>query len=118
MKCPFCAIHFHDNWSTHELLRENSSTGWRYRTAVCPSGVCREMTIEMARLSTEQPEWQQVHPVGSNRGPTPREVPKEISTDYDEACQVLPVSPKASAALVRRCLQAMLHAHGYKDKDL
>src|SRR5262249_23404814 len=38
--------------------------------------------------------------------------------DYVEACQVLPLSAKASAALARRCLQAMLHAHGYKDKDL
>ena len=31
---------------------------------------------------------------------------------------VLPISPKASAALSRRCLQAVLRAHGYKDKDL
>jgi len=59
-----------------------------------------------------------VHPVGSNRGPAPREVPKSIAADYLEACQVLPTSAKASAALSRRCLQAMLHAHGYKDKDL
>ena len=46
------------------------------------------------------------------------EVPKPIAADYVEACQVLPLSAKASAALARRCLQAMLHAHGYKDKDL
>jgi hypothetical protein len=62
--------------------------------------------------------WRQVHPVGSNRGPVPPEVPKAIAADYVEACQVLPLSAKASAALARRCLQAMLHAHGYKDKDL
>jgi hypothetical protein len=59
-----------------------------------------------------------VHPVGSNRGPVPPEVPKPIAADYIEACQVLPTSAKASAALSRRCLQAMLHAHGYKDRDL
>jgi len=63
-------------------------------------------------------EWRQVHPVGSNRGPVSPEVPKPIAADYVEACQVLPLSAKASAALARRCLQAMLHAHGYKDKDL
>jgi hypothetical protein len=45
-------------------------------------------------------------------------VPKPIAADYVEACQVLPLSAKASAALARRCLQAMLHAHGYKNKDL
>jgi len=48
----------------------------------------------------------------------PPEAPRPIAADYVEACQVLPVSAKASAALSRRCLQAMLHAHGYKDKDL
>ena len=41
-----------------------------------------------------------------------------IATDYIEACQVLPLNAKASAAQARRCLQAMLHAHGYRDKDL
>src|SRR5262249_50711768 len=59
-------------------------------------------------------EWRQVHPVGSNRGPVSPEVPKPIAADYVEACQVLPLSAKASAALARRCLQAMLHAHGYR----
>ena len=29
----------------------------------------------------------------------------------------MPISAKASAALSRRCLQNMLHAHGYKAKD-
>jgi hypothetical protein len=31
---------------------------------------------------------------------------------------VLPISAKASAALSRRCLQNMLHAHGYRARDL
>ena len=56
--------------------------------------------------------------MGSNRGPVPPEVPKSIAADYVEACQVLPLSAKASAALARRCLQVMLHAHGYRDKNL
>jgi Domain of unknown function (DUF4145) len=47
-------------------------------------------------------------------GPVPPEVPEQIAEDYIEACNVLPISAKASAALARRCLQNMLHAHGYK----
>ena len=31
---------------------------------------------------------------------------------------MLPISPKASAALARRCLQNVLHEHGYKGRDL
>ena len=45
-------------------------------------------------------------------------MPPEIAQDYVEACNVLPISAKASAALSRRCLQKMLHAHGYNAKDL
>jgi len=121
MKCPHCGVYFHDNWVTGSIDRgsrkkyggdeEPVKTGWHYRTAICPK--CKELTIELMRN-----EWRQVHPVGSNRGPVPPEVPKSIATDYVEACLVLPTSAKASAALSRRCLQAMLHAHGYKDKDL
>ena len=62
-------------------------------------------------------DWRQVYPIGANRGPVSPVVPPEIADDYIEACNVLPISAKASAALSRRCLQNMLHAHGYKAKD-
>jgi hypothetical protein len=48
----------------------------------------------------------------------PPEVPSQIATDYVEACNVLSLSPKASAALARRCLQTMLNEQGYKGNDL
>ncbi len=38
----------------------------------------------------------------------PREVPDAFAQDYREACLVLNDSPKASAALSRRCLQHLL----------
>jgi hypothetical protein len=60
----------------------------------------------------------QVYPIGANRGPVPTDIPHNVSLDYIEACNVLPISAKASAALSRRCLQTMLHAAGYKAKDL
>lgn len=41
-----------------------------------------------------------------------------ISADYREANLVLPISPKASAALSRRCLQAVLTGAGYTDRNL
>lgn len=49
-----------------------------------------------------------IYPKGSNRPPVPPEVPKEFAEDYKEACLVLNDSPKASAALSRRCLQNLL----------
>jgi len=38
----------------------------------------------------------------------PLEVPTPFAQDYQEACTVLEDSPKASAALSRRCLQRLL----------
>jgi Domain of unknown function (DUF4145) len=55
-----------------------------------------------------------VYPIGASRGPISPEVPDEIVDDYIEACNVLPISSKASAALLRRCLQTILHREGYK----
>lgn len=46
------------------------------------------------------------------------EVPKNLGEDYEESCLVLSDSPKASAALSRRCLQAILREQGFEDKSL
>ena len=50
----------------------------------------------------------QVWPKGIARAPLPKEVPDTHAGDYREACNVLADSPKASAALSRRCLQRIL----------
>jgi len=49
-----------------------------------------------------------VRPKTISRAPLPPEVPPEFANDYNEACLVLADSPKASAALSRRCLQNLL----------
>jgi len=46
----------------------------------------------------------------------PETVPKSIANDFREACEVLQVSAKASAALSRRCLQALLREKGGTNK--
>jgi len=51
--------------------------------------------------------------------PIPAEVPDPYKQDFIEACAVLSLSPKASAALSRRDLQAILRDKaGVKQKDL
>lgn len=59
-----------------------------------------------------------VWPRGATRGPIPQEVPAEIALDYREATEVLAISPKASAALARRCLQNVLRQNGIRERDL
>jgi hypothetical protein len=61
----------------------------------------------------------QVWPKGISRAPVPSEGPSEIVEDYKEACLVISESPKASAALSRRCLQNLLRlVGGVKPGDL
>ncbi len=50
--------------------------------------------------------------------PVPTEVPTNIAMDFEQASVVLDLSPKASAALSRRCLQNMLSMQGYEGKNL
>lgn len=38
----------------------------------------------------------------------PDYIPKNIISDYEEACAIIHISPKASATLSRRCLQGMI----------
>lgn len=114
MKCPHCAVSFHDNWEGHDLWRHGRSlSSWRSRNAHCPA--CSNFIIEVA--SAHQP-WRMIYPLGANRGPVPNSVPQGIADDYIEACNVLPISSKASAALARRCLQNILRANGYRARDL
>jgi hypothetical protein len=49
-----------------------------------------------------------VFPPNASTRPLPAEVPDPYKRDFDEACSVLSLSPKASAALSRRNLQAVL----------
>jgi len=58
------------------------------------------------------------YPTQSSR-PIPPEVTSPYREDFDEACKVIDLSPKASAALSRRLLQAILREKaGTKKRDL
>lgn len=46
-------------------------------------------------------------PRGSSK-PQPSYIPQPLVSDYEEACSIKELSPKASATLVRRCLQGMI----------
>lgn len=49
----------------------------------------------------------------------PKYIPETIKQDYEEACAIVSLSPKASATLSRRCLQGMIRDFwGIKEKNL
>lgn len=99
-------------------------TPWRIQHMNCPE--CKRSIMRFAsarRISStyvdpKDEDWVQFYPQGMARPALPECIPLHIANDYREAARVLPISAKASAALSRRCLQAVLSGAGYTQKDL
>ncbi len=122
-KCPHCRLSYFARgypWTQVARMNEGADGYWWVRSEQCPS--CLKVIVWLmaaADRGTHMPgsgqEWPNkvikenlVHPRETGRPPVPTEVPPEFSEDYVEACLVLADSPKASAALSRRCLQLIL----------
>lgn len=133
MKCPHCLVDFNDEqtwWSV--VIGHDADKWWLLTRRHCPT--CRRFILRLENGDFLPPGYPQgmesvrlsnlsravqVWPKGISRAPMPKEVPPSISEDYKEACLVLSDSPKASAALSRRCLQNLLRqAAGVKAGDL
>ncbi len=108
MKCPHCLENFHEKWEIRYIDSDDEFI-WKERHCTCPA--CSKIVIELGKQRSEYPgeEWRLVYPKGISRSPIPSEVDDVVLvSDYNEACSVLSDSPKASAALSRRCLQYTL----------
>lgn len=117
MLCPHCRHHFHSTTNLNYVSWGGSHTGWGISSDKCSN--CGNFIFELIeKFRTQIEVYHRVYPLGSSRPPVPKEVPSQIASIYTEACLVLPLSTKASAALSRRCLQDVLRAHGYKANDL
>lgn len=129
MKCPHCQIDYFENWKSSTIYKHESSImrggiyeGDKYyiqaEVATCPN--CHGSTVLVNFHDHQGSKFTgfQAYPRGGKFPAAPPEVPGVLRSDYAEANEVLNISPKASAALSRRCLQAMLSSHGYNDKNL
>lgn len=116
--CPHCHVAFAADWYTTSIhfgdVGPASGERWGYKATTCRA--CSEPIIEIGTLDTKRnvdtlssrtTAW----PRNASRVPLPKEVPDTFSADYREACAVIDASPKAAAALSRRCLQHLLRDH-------
>ena len=134
MKCPHCLVEFHAEVEWLDI-REDKEGNWAIEKYPCPNPDCGKFIIYLVQGDAvyTQPSsggrrFKHINPVkkrflvrpkGSNRPPVAPEVPPDFTEDYTEACLVLPDSPKASAALSRRCLQYVLREKaGVKPSNL
>lgn len=119
MKCPHCTIAIHASPTRTQVAdypgvqRQDATVSrvlWFALHQRCPE--CLNEIIDLERTlnpgaPTAGTETFMAYPRTSLR-PVPRDVPEPYRTDFVEAAMVLRDSPKASAALSRRCLQCVL----------
>jgi hypothetical protein len=140
-RCAFCG-----HWTTitdsnaevsvHRFTRPNKIGHLITRTGLitCPNPQCREFELsfflglpEAATNVASHPrhlemadlikQWRLVP--SSRAKPLPEFVPPSIRADYEEACAIEVLSPKASATLARRCVQGIIRNYfGISEKTL
>ena len=106
MKCGHCSVEFDSGKERIEPVDEYSdAVFFKYECPNCKRPIIFLCTMAPPTNDLVIPIW----PFLNDRPLCPPEVPPHIAEDYQEACLVLEISPKASAALSRRCLQNLLH---------
>ena len=116
MKCSHCLVEFHDKVEPI-LIGHDEDADWGLLKRLCPK--CGRLVLHLARGTIATGPGNHLvfikpfdavlmRPKAPSRTPLSPDVSKEFAQDYLEACVVLTDSPKASAALSRRCLQSLL----------
>ena len=134
--CPFCnhnATIGRDDYSFKDFqFDDNNKYGnqlIRIETITCPNPKCKEYTLTLSLYDytvVKVPDFSE--PVSEPKYifhliPAaeikifPEYIPTPIIADYNEACLIRDLSPKASATLARRCLQGMIRDFWGVKKD-
>jgi len=132
MKCPHCFVTICTD-TGRQHIGEDNDYSWDVIYETCPN--CHKFIISLLKYTVEPHDKSQrvkrrqsvktkensflVYPKGISRAPLSAAVPDIYAQDYKEACLVFSDSPKASAALSRRCLQNLLRdVQKVKHQDL
>ena len=119
IKCPYCYITVRINWKHSEMLREpqdNQETGTAIQLFYECCTNCRKLIVGVNRgyqsfafghNQVTDPLWEKIVYPMSTTIMSGDFIPEFLYNEYLEAVEVLPVSPKASAALTRRILQGV-----------
>lgn len=108
MKCRHCLVEFHAVWHQFDPINDAEGSFNVFHTT-CPA--CKRLQLAYNRAQPIQALSGArvfLYPRAISREPVHPEVPSKFANDYVEACNVLDISPKASAALSRRIMQHVL----------
>ena len=102
-------------WMPHHV------TGHKYlswQAVTCANPACGKLTLHVflkektkdqmgnSKVGSILNEWQLLPE--SSAKPLPDYIPPQIKSNYEQACRICDLSPWASAAMSRRCLQGMI----------
>lgn len=128
MKCPYCQHDFVPTSGNieggHIYFQHADFTGFlknfKVRHVVCPNEECKKSILEIhVDYCNANPQiyanavkatcipTRRILPEGISRR-YPDYIPQQLRGDYEEACKIVDLSPKASATLARRCLQGII----------
>ena len=103
----------------------SSGDGLRFHVAECPNCHRVVASVEQRALDASGEKLASMSgteflcwPLLGATRPVPPEVPASIAKDYRQAGLIVSLSPEASAALSRRCLQSILKERGYNQEKL
>ena len=102
--CPHCQSFAYQHWNQISTSQHTNS----YKMAHCYN--CKDISI-----------WhnqKMIHPSNSSAPPPNLDMSNEVKEIFEEARQILSLSPRASAALLRVCIDKITKELGEKDKDL
>ncbi len=129
-ECPHCkritTIDKHNIHLSNNFLQDiNADRGAGYnvqtKNLICPNFQCKNISVYVSvyrareiysnsshRIINEQFLFGDRFYPDKNIKQYPDYIPEPIRKDYEEACQISSLSPKASATLARRCIQGIL----------
>jgi hypothetical protein len=124
--CPYCGHAQVISESRHSAVRHKVwIEGWKegkplltVEAIACANNDCLKLSLKewlatyedlndgRYRTGPTLNTWQLLP--ASSAKPQPDFIPQPLRDDYNEACAIRDLSPKASATLIRRCLQGMI----------
>lgn len=126
--CPYCGMpqvvsdeRLHKSLSAIQAEKWcDGDPGYMMQAIVCANDACRRLSLELC-LVTIGPynPIRRDYDVTGIKGywrllpatfakPQPEFIPEVIRRDYEEACAIRDLSPKASATITRRCIQGVI----------
>lgn len=136
--CPYCNQHTtitspnkDADWNRIDIAAEQLSykhrLGIRYLAISCPNKKCKRLTFSLKLTGATNVTYNSSETTKivqkwdllpeTKAKPQPSYITKVVVQDYIEACRISQLSPKASAALARRCLQGMIRDFHSVKKD-